>query len=86
MERQRKNLQSKGMEDSLLKDLKGSKQIIRYKIQRAVIRMQKELTDNYKKLSENYNSAKKEIQNINKNQEEMKLSLIHISEPTRPKR
>ena len=33
---------------------------------RMVIRMLKELTDNYKELSENYNSMKKEIETINK--------------------
>ena len=33
---------------------------------RMVIRMLKELTDNYKGLSENYNSMKKEIETINK--------------------
>ena len=36
------------------------------------IRMLQELTDNYKELSENYNSMKKEIETINKNQEEKK--------------
>ena len=37
-----------------------------------VITMLKELTDNYKKPNENYNSMKKEIETINKNQEEKK--------------
>ena len=37
-----------------------------------VIRILKELTNNYKELSENYNSVKKEIETINKKQEEMK--------------
>ena len=54
MGRQRKNLQSKGMEDSLLKELnemEASKQSdIEFK--RMVIRMLKELTNNYKELSE----------------------------------
>ena len=36
------------------------------------IKMLKELTDNYKELSENYISMKKEIEPINKNEEEMK--------------
>ena len=35
-----------------------------------VVRMLKELTDNYRKLSENYNSMKKGIETINKIQEE----------------
>ena len=37
-----------------------------------VIKMLKELTDNYKELSENYNSMLKDIETINQNQEEMK--------------
>ena len=36
-----------------------------------VIKMLKELTDNYKELSENYNSVKKEIETIKKSQGEM---------------
>ena len=68
MGRQRKNLQWKGMEDSLVKELnemeKGKLLDIEFK--RMVIRMLKELTDNYKELSENYNSMKKEIEIINK--------------------
>ena len=59
------------MEGSPLKELNEmevSKQSdIEFK--RMVIRMLRELTDNYKKLSENYNSMKKEIETINKNQE-----------------
>ena len=35
-----------------------------------VMRMLKELTDNYRELSENYNSMKKETETINKHQEE----------------
>ena len=38
-------------------------------VKRMVIRMVKELTDNYKELTENYNSMKQEIETINKNQE-----------------
>ena len=74
MGRQRKLLQLKGMEDSPLKEvneMEASKlSNIEFKIM--VIRMLKELTDNYKELSEKYNSMKKEIETINKNQEEMK--------------
>ena len=59
------------MEGSPLKELNEmevSKQSdIEFK--RMVIRMLRELTDNYKKLIENYNSMKKEIETINKNQE-----------------
>ena len=44
-----------------------------------VIRKLKELNDNYEELSGNYNSMKKEIETINKNQEEMndKISKNH---------
>ena len=68
MGRQKKNLQSKGMEDYPLKKLNevevSKLSDIEFKIM--VIRMLKELTDNYKGLSENYNSMKKEIETINK--------------------
>ena len=74
MERQRKNLQSKGMEDFPLKELNAMEvsklSDIEFKLM--VITMLKELTDNYKKPNENYNSMKKEIETINKNQEEKK--------------
>ena len=73
MGRQRNKLQLKGIEDSPLKELtkmEASKQSdIEFK--RMVIRMLKELTDNYEELSENYSSMKKEIETINKNQKEI---------------
>ena len=85
MGRQRKNLQSKGMEDSPQKELnemKASKlSDIEFKIM--VIRMFKELTDNYKELSKNYNSMKKETEIINKNEEEMKNTVSEIKKHTR---
>ena len=40
-----------------------------------VKRMLKELSDNYKELSGKYHSTKKEIETINKNQEEMKNTI-----------
>ena len=43
-----------------------------------VIKMLKELTNNYKELSGNYNSMIKEIETINKNQEEMKNTISEI--------
>ena len=62
MGRQKKNMQSKGMEDSQLKDLNEIEVTklsdIEFKIM--VIKMLKELTDNYKELSEKYISMKKE--------------------------
>ena len=61
MGRQKKNMQSKGMEDSPLKELNEmdvTKQSdIEFNLM--VIKMVKELTDNYKELSENYISMKK---------------------------
>ena len=60
------------MEDSPLKDLNEMEVTklsdIEFKIM--LIKMLKELTNNYKELSENYISMKKEIETINKNQEE----------------
>ena len=47
-------------------------------LKRVVIRMLKELSDNYKELSGNYNNMKKEIETINKNQEEMKNTISGI--------
>ena len=70
-------MQSKGMEDSLLKQLNKMEVTnvsdMEFKIM--VIKMLKELTDNYKELNENYNSMKKEIEIINANQEEMNHKL-----------
>ena len=67
-------MQSKGMEDALLKELSEMEvsklSDIEFKIM--VIKMLGELTDNYRELSENYISMKKEIEPINKNEEEMK--------------
>ena len=73
-------MQSKGMEGSPLKGLNEMEVTklsdIEFKIM--VIRVIKELTDNYKELSENYDSMKKEIETINKNQEEMKNIISEI--------
>ena len=64
MGRQKNNMQSKGMGNSLLKELNKMEvsklSDIEFKIM--VIRMLKKLTDNYKDLSENYISMKKEIE------------------------
>ena len=73
MGRQKKNMQSKGMEGSPLKEPSEMEVTklsdIEFKIM--VIKMLKELTDNYKELRDNYISMKKEIETTNKNQEEM---------------
>ena len=61
MGRQRKNLQSKGMGDSPLKELNemevSKPSDIEFKLM--FIRMLKELIHNYKELSGNYNSMKR---------------------------
>ena len=77
MGRQRKNLQPKGMEDSTLPELNEleASKLSDMEFKRMVIRMLKELIDKYKALHENYNSMKKEIETINKNQEEMKNTI-----------
>ena len=68
------------MEDSPLKELNemetGKMSNIEFK--RMVIKILKELTDNYKEMSENYNSMKKEIETINKNQQEVKNTTSKI--------
>ena len=68
MGRLKRTLQSKGMEDSALKELNKMEVTklsdIEFKIM--VICMLKELTDSYKELGENYNCMKKEIETINK--------------------
>ena len=62
MGRQKKNIQSKGMEDFPLKVLNEMQVTklsdIEFKI--VVINMLKELTDNYKEVSDNYISMKNE--------------------------
>ena len=77
---QKKNMQSKGMEDSALKELNEMEvsklSDIEFKIM--VMSMLKELTDNEKELSERYNSMKNEIKTINKNQEEMNNKISEI--------
>ena len=80
MVRQRKNPQSKGMEDSPLKELNEieSSKLSDIQFKRMLIRMLNELTDNFKELSENYNGMKKEIETIHKNQEEMKNTISEI--------
>ena len=68
------------MEDSPIKELNKIEvsrlSDIEFKIM--VIKMLKELTDNYKELSESYISMKKEIETINKNQEEMNNKISEI--------
>ena len=69
MGRQMSNLQSKLMEDSPVKELNEMEatKLSDTEFKRMVIRMLKELTDNYKELSGNYNSTIKGIDTMNKN-------------------
>ena len=85
MERQKKILQSKRMEDSSLKELNEMEvsKLSGIELKRIVIKMLKELTDNYKELSENYNSMKREIEAINNNQEEMNNKISEIKDTGR---
>ena len=73
MGRQKKNMQSKGMEDSPLKELNEMevRKLSDTEFKIMVIKMLTELTDNYRELSEKYISMKKEIETRNKNKEEM---------------
>ena len=68
-------MQSKGIEHSPLKELNKMEVAklsdIEFKI--TVMKMIRELTDNYNELSEKCISMKKGIETINKNQEEMKI-------------
>ena len=61
MGRQKKNMQSKGMGDSPLKELNEMEvtQLSDIEFKLMVIKMLKELTDNYKELSENSISMKR---------------------------
>ena len=81
----KKNLQSKGMEDSPLKELNEMEvsKLSDIELKIMVIRMLKELTDNYKELRENYISMKKEIETINKNQGEMNNKISEIKKRIR---
>ena len=68
------------MEESPLKELHEMEVTklshIEFKIM--VIKMLKELTDNYKELRDNYISMKKEIETINEAQEEMKNTISEL--------
>ena len=68
------------MEDSPLIEIneKEVSKLSDIEFKRMVIRMLKELSDNYKELSGNYRSMKKEIETMNKNQEEMKNATSEI--------
>ena len=68
------------MEDSPVKELNKMEvsKLSDTEFKIMVIRMLKELTDNYKELSGNYIIMKKEIETINKNQEEMNNTISEI--------
>ena len=85
MGRQKKNMKSKGMENSPLRKLNEMDVTklsdIQFKLM--VIKMLKQLTDNYKELKENYISMKRKIEIINKNQEEMNNKMTEIKKNSR---
>ena len=80
MVRERNNPLSKGMEDSPVKELNEmeASKLSDTEFKIMVIRVLKELTDNYKELSGNHNSMKKEIEIIKKNLDEMKNTISEI--------
>ena len=80
MGKQRKHLQSKGIEDSPLKELDEmeASKLSDIEFKTVVIRVFKGLTDNYKELKEYHNSMKKEIETINKKQEEMNNTIYEM--------
>ena len=80
MGRQRKNPQSKGMEDHPLKDLNETEanKLSDTQIKRMVKRMLKEVTDDYNEQIRNYNTIRRELETINKNQEEMNNTISEI--------
>ena len=61
MGRQKKNIQSKGVGDSPLKEVKEMEvtKLSDTEFKIMVMKMLKELKDNYKELSENYNTMKR---------------------------
>ena len=73
------------MEDSPQKELNEMKasKLSDIEFKRMVIKMLKELTENYKEMTNNQNSKKKEIETINKNPEEMKNTSSEIKKHTR---
>ena len=68
------------MEDSPLKDLNEMEvtKLSNIEFKLMVIKMLNELTEHYKEPSENHISMKKEIETINKNQEEMNNKISEI--------
>ena len=73
------------MEGSPLKELNEieASNLSDIEFKKMVIRMLKEPSDNFKELSGNYNGMQKEIETINKNQEEMKNTISEIIKYTR---
>ena len=79
MGRQKKNMNSKGMEDSPLKELNEMElsKLSDIKFKLMAIKMLKELTNKNKEQNENYISMKMEIETIKK-QEEMNDKISEI--------
>ena len=89
MGRQRKNTQMKGKEEASERMLteKEASQLSDVEFKAMVIRKLTQLTENYQKLQGNYNeltanyiNMKKEIETINKGQEEMKNTISENTE------
>ena len=86
MRRQRNNPQMKGKEEAserMLTEIEAS-QISDTEFKAKVIRKLTELTENYQKVQGNYNeltanyiNMKKEMETINKGQEEMKIQFLN---------
>ena len=86
MERQRNNPQMKGKEEAserMLNEIDTS-QLSDTEFKAKIIRKLNELTENYQKLQGNYNeltanciNMKKEIETINKGQEEMENTILN---------
>ena len=78
--RRQRNPQSKGKEESperVLSETEASNlSDIEFKV--IIIRMLKELSENYKELSGNYIRMKKDIKSMNKNQEEVKDTITEM--------
>ena len=92
MGRQRNNPQKKGKEEAserMLNEIEAS-QLSNIEFKAMVIRQLNELTQNYQKLQGNYNeltgnyvNMKKEVETINKGQEEMKNTISECEKHSR---
>ena len=84
MGRQRKKLKLKVMEDSPLQELNEMEatKLSDIEFKRMVLRMLKELMDNYKELTGNYSNMKRKLETVNNNQKEMMNTISEIKKHT----